>query len=441
MLMIDLCANGVSMTTTKYDDRQGTPQQWGEKVGVEAAINADFFEFPGWSWVIGRARGQGVDWPAGTQQKEVRPYWQFGPDFAQGVSDGAIVPAAGVTDIAGGHNLIIAAGKYTGPWSAADDGALLNTLHTRTGVGISADRRTLFMVVTSQAISCTTLVDWMFAGSKEIAGAPAIELATNQDGGGSSQMYVRGRGQIVSTGRQVGNHFGVHAKGGTGLPTNCVPKWAGAFVAQSYPGFETGAVKLVEGASVDGWIDMRNVGTSTWTKNTRLGLVPRDTKSSPVGGVGWLGPNRPSAVEKDTPPGSVGRFPLKLTGVVPGDHVLRLTLVEELVTWFADPTLGGGPPDDLLKVHVIVTPKPVTTPDAGPDSIAADATTAIDSGGDDSSSTNDSGALDSPPSDSSASGGCGCAAAGSDAGAQATSALAWLAFLGSLALRRRRSPS
>jgi hypothetical protein len=53
-------------------------------------------------------------------------------------------------------------------------------------------------------------------------------------------------------------------------------------------------------------------------------------------------------------PGAVGRFDVALDADAIGDTEIELGLVEESVTWFADATLGGGPPDGFLKVHLVV---------------------------------------------------------------------------------------
>jgi uncharacterized protein (TIGR03382 family) len=47
-----------------------------------------------------------------------------------------------------------------------------------------------------------------------------------------------------------------------------------------------------------------------------------------------------------------------------GDTEIEFGVVEEGVTWFADATLGGGPPDGFLKVHLVVVP-PGASLDAG----------------------------------------------------------------------------
>src|SRR4051794_11653142 len=101
MAIANLCAPGVSICATKYGERKGTPQDWAGKVGAEIASNADFFEFPGWSWVQGRAKGGGEDWPADAQWKSERDrsYWQFGPFLAGNVHPGTIDVDAAATEV------------------------------------------------------------------------------------------------------------------------------------------------------------------------------------------------------------------------------------------------------------------------------------------------------------------------------------------------------
>ncbi len=356
MVVMDLCAPGASVRVTKYAERKATPEEWASAHNVQAATNGDFFDFPGWTYVIGRARGAGEDWPAGDQNKEPdRPYWQFGPKIADWVAVGSsAAPRAGVTEIVGGHNVIVMNGKTTGPWAPANDGALLNTLHNRTGFGISKDRRTAYLASTSDAITAQTLVDRMLAWAVE-AGAAPVDYATNMDGGGSSQLYVQGRGQIVTSGRQVNDHVGFIAAG-TGPSPMCVPVYEGDFVKQSFPAATAAPIPLGLGQQLDGYIELKNMGTSTWTPGkTKLAPTPRD-KASGAGGVGWLAPTRVSTVAAPVPPGQIGHFPLKLAPTELGDHVYHFGLVEEGVTWFADATLGGGPADTFLAVHLNVTP-------------------------------------------------------------------------------------
>jgi Phosphodiester glycosidase len=221
MAIVDLCAAGISIRATKYAEREATPETWAQKpgVGADIAVNADFFDFPGWTYVVGRARGAGEDWPATEQNREGRPYWTFGKFVADLQTNGAVAPAAAslVTDIVGGHNFLIVGGKSRGP--NFDGDPTITTAHRRTGLGMSADRRFLFVYSSDASIDGNQMVASMLARAAA-GGQPGIDVATNQDGGGSSQMYVAGRGQIITSGRLVNNHLGVLAKG-AGPAVNC----------------------------------------------------------------------------------------------------------------------------------------------------------------------------------------------------------------------------
>ncbi|MBK7860736.1 MAG: phosphodiester glycosidase family protein [Archangiaceae bacterium] len=215
LVVTDLCAAGVSVRATKYGERNARAQTWADGVGAMAAVNADFFDFPGWSYVVGRARGGGVDWPAGQQQREARPYWQFGPRLAAMVGNGPDAPAAGVTEIVGGHNILILNGQSRAP--NFDGDAVITTAHRRTAVGLSADRRFLYLYATNNNFTGTQVVAELEALRVQ-AGAPPIDVATNMDGGGSSQLYVRGVGAVIDSTRPVNNHLGVYATGSGAAP-------------------------------------------------------------------------------------------------------------------------------------------------------------------------------------------------------------------------------
>ncbi len=219
MVIASLCTAGVTVRATKYAERQGTPEQWAQRVGAQAAINADFFDFPGWTRVVGRARGNGEDWPADKQFSEARTYWQFGQNVADLIQNANQTPAAppAVTEIVGGHNILIRNGVSLGP--TFDGDSVITTAHRRTAIGLSKDRRTLFLFASNLNLDGNGLVAQLVALQQE-AGGPTIDVATNEDGGGSSQLYVQGFGQVITSGRQVNNHLGIFA-GGTGTPNNC----------------------------------------------------------------------------------------------------------------------------------------------------------------------------------------------------------------------------
>ena len=133
------------------------------------------------------------------------------------------------------------------------------------------------------------------------------------------------------------------------------PEYRGTFKDQSFPLAPT-ALTVHEGDVVDGFIELTNSGSQSWKPGTtKLAPTPRD-KASQFADPSWLSPTRVSSVAADVAPGGVGRFPVKLDASKAGDFEITFGLVEESVTWFADATLGGGPVDGFLKVHLVVLP-------------------------------------------------------------------------------------
>jgi hypothetical protein len=219
MVISDLCAPGVAVRATRYNERQATPQQWGQSVGVQAAINADFFDFPGWSYVLVRARGAGEEWPAYAELLEQpSAYWQFGPGVVGIQTNSLVTPANDITEVVGAYDPIIGFGGVVDQ----NGDPFMQEFHRRSGIGISWDAATLYMYASNAPIDGAGMANEMIALAAE-AGAPAIAFATNQDGGGSSQLYVDGMGQVIDSGRQVNDHLGVYASG-SGPAPNCPNK-------------------------------------------------------------------------------------------------------------------------------------------------------------------------------------------------------------------------
>jgi hypothetical protein len=134
------------------------------------------------------------------------------------------------------------------------------------------------------------------------------------------------------------------------------PSYAAKFVSQTYPYASVGPVMLTVGQTVTGSIVMQNTGTKPWLAGvTKLAPIPRD-QASPFQSPSWLTNARVSTVAQDVPPGSNGTFEWDLTGSAPGDFSPFFGFVEEGVTWFADGPDGGGPPDNDVQVHIVVSP-------------------------------------------------------------------------------------
>ena len=129
-----------------------------------------------------------------------------------------------------------------------------------------------------------------------------------------------------------------------------------------------GTIHLTAGDAVELWVDVRNIGTEAWTpETTRLAPLPRDA-GSPLSDDSWLSTSRVTGVAAVTPPEAVGRFQFVIRTPGAGTYELRLGLVEEGTTWFAD---AGGPADGFVTFPVEVSPAEadpafdVGSPDAG----------------------------------------------------------------------------
>jgi lysozyme len=138
-------------------------------------------------------------------------------------------------------------------------------------------------------------------------------------------------------------------------------EFEGKLAQQSFPTLKEPAIQMEVGGTLDGFFDLKNVGTATWKAGvTKLAPTPRD-KASVLGGDDWLSETRVSTLDADVAPGAVGHFAVKLTATKEGEVNQTFGLVEEGVTWFQDAPKGGGPPDTALAIHVQVGPPQPTT--------------------------------------------------------------------------------
>ena len=152
--------------------------------------------------------------------------------------------------------------------------------------------------------------------------------------------------------------------------------WAGDLVGTNAPGADA-PVTLPLGATWDGWFDLRNTGTTTWSPGaTFLATIPRDTESA-LYDASWASPTRLATLSEPVAPGGTGRFAFTVRGNELGRVDAALGLVQEWVTWFAD---DGGPADGEMTLHVEVTEAPQDDtaidsglPEVGVDDSAAEA--------------------------------------------------------------------
>lgn len=209
-LEIRLEQGGVSLRSTTSAERKQTTSSFAKSVGAQLAINADFFGYSDYA-TDGLSAGNGVAWE-GTSDDDGRSTFTFGADHRVELppmtTKVRFEPTWMKGVVSGGPDLV-------------RDGEVTNWLssfrcfvrHPRTALGLSRDQKTLYLVV----------VDGRSAASVGMTCAELAALlkgfgswtAMNLDGGGSSTMYVEGRGVVnqPSDGHEriVGNHLAVFA--------------------------------------------------------------------------------------------------------------------------------------------------------------------------------------------------------------------------------------
>jgi hypothetical protein len=190
VVVADLRAEGVELVATAHEDRWTTVPDFATRTDLEVAINGGF-----WSTLQdprGLAAGGGELWP------DVAP----DPEFATlAISEGraSVHPPDLPPDLdelfgaVSGRPVLVLDGS---PAAALVDFPDATLRAPRTAVGVSRDGRTVYFVVVdgrqrdSRGLSLPELADLFVE-----LGAHA---ALNLDGGGSSEMYVRGAGGVVN---------------------------------------------------------------------------------------------------------------------------------------------------------------------------------------------------------------------------------------------------
>ncbi|MFH1464603.1 MAG: phosphodiester glycosidase family protein [Pseudomonadota bacterium] len=254
VLLTDLCTDYVHIDATKAPTGYASTGSWASSRGVQAATNGDFYTSG--PQVYGDAVGEGVRWPAdqtGTYsgyssewyydhygwiaflQDEVtftHTEWvKLNRTVSEGWEPEAVSPApppGTIALVSGFPELVIEGAQYTctSPTDSScfPDRSDMRARHPRTAMGLTEDRQTFILAV----------VDGRTSSSAGMYGAELADLmhqlgaweAFNLDGGGSSQMWISGRGYVNDYdgnnngggARSVTNHWGVFAGSGSGMP-------------------------------------------------------------------------------------------------------------------------------------------------------------------------------------------------------------------------------
>ena len=199
------------VVATPWSLRGAVVSRFARDAGAVAAVNGDFYDdrlMP-----LGLTVSNGVAWPRSSDT----PGWSFIACTATkdcfNDTSGAARPAdpAWQTVVGGKHVLLD--GDFV--WSPSDDalcGDLCTTAHPRTAVGLSADRKTLFLVVIEGRQPALTGLP-LSATARYLRDLGA-QTALNFDGGASSELVwdskiVSGRPTRMPEEREVANHLGV----------------------------------------------------------------------------------------------------------------------------------------------------------------------------------------------------------------------------------------
>ncbi len=250
--LVDLCEDGVRVEARSPQQVKSTVPAWGEAMGVQLAINGDFFRGDELPTVYGDAVGVGQRWPAEQTGRgdHYEDEWYhenygwigFGPDLVEfahtawvkehadelGVEDGFFprevtteIPD-GTTALVSGFSQLVVEGNVLDEFPDRSD---LSDRHPRTAMGLSEDRTTFILVaVDGRSLDSVGMRGDSLAALMHELGA---YVAFNLDGGASTQMWLEGDGLINEPSandplRPVANHWGVVA-GGDDEPNSCAP--------------------------------------------------------------------------------------------------------------------------------------------------------------------------------------------------------------------------
>ncbi|MEO7109114.1 MAG: NBR1-Ig-like domain-containing protein [Polyangiaceae bacterium] len=186
--------------------------------------------------------------------------------------------------------------------------------------------------------------------------------------------------------------------------------WGASYVSQSFP-LATGALKMKAGQVIPSYIELKNIGTSTWDSNTRIGTTePRD-RTSVFADSTWVNASRPSAVTGTVAPGGTFKFTFDLKAPTKlGTYEEFFGVVEDGAVWFGDPGQGGPVDNDLEVMVEVSAADPIDDAgaiddDSGADSGAPISVSQIPEDGDGGSGEHDPSATDPTTSDGKG-GGC-----------------------------------
>lgn len=203
---VDVCKDGMHARATKYDERKKRTSAWAQSVGAIVAVNGAFFEYTNYN-ASGWSIGDGETWPTANNPTTYTAiaFASHGRATIFQPSD-PFPPPSYWREAVPGNPLLL------------DDGAVVHEAcyshfcnrEPRTAVGLTADgKKAILVTVDGRATNASGMTRLELAALMKDLGA---YRAMNLDGGGSTTMYVKGRGVVNSPSdgseRVVASHLG-----------------------------------------------------------------------------------------------------------------------------------------------------------------------------------------------------------------------------------------
>ncbi len=221
---VDLCQSALTLRVSSPSEGGRTVSAFAAAARALVAVNGDYFERSNLR-PTGPSRASGALWStaAWMHHDSILAIHRDGSAVFRDVTSAGIpaltalfnAPDLQHSDVLSARERVLVDGRVRlSPWVEHD-----GRRHPRTGVGLSADRRTLWLVVIDgrAARSAGATVEELAEALRGLGASDGVKL----DGGGSSALFVRGRGVInrPSDGRErvVANHLAVvrSARGAT----------------------------------------------------------------------------------------------------------------------------------------------------------------------------------------------------------------------------------
>jgi hypothetical protein len=214
VLEIDLSSKDIDFVVTPYNQRRLPTSEFAKRFDAIAATNGGFW-CKNWG---GFTLSSGDQWPTYGDNEQVAVIGFGGWDSQNGRNHVEIRPAeevleaapAGMVHALSGVPLVLESGQVQ-----KDDFKLFKTRHPRTGVGLTKDGDTMFLVAVDgrQPGWSWGLRTWQLGELMKSLGA---HTALNLDGGQSTTMVVPSLGGVVNKPcykkgpeRRVPNHLGI----------------------------------------------------------------------------------------------------------------------------------------------------------------------------------------------------------------------------------------